>query len=361
MKFTLAFVAVAAATFASDASAKKYRNRDMLFVVGDSLSDNGNLKRMTGGAYPVNRRAGTEGPVWNEMWAYKNKFRLKNEAVYSATLDSDKNRGVSGQRDNWPVMGVVQQIDALHYSRKFERCLGSKKNKECVLVILGGGNDFSKEITKALTIAATTQTAPDFSVIPPAIGSYLDTAIARAIEYGVPKIVVGNAWPGVKTPLGQSYPEDVKALGAYIEPLVSKVMESVVAKYAAQVANGTDTKIVLWDIYADANNFIDTTTLDKTPCLNFGNYIELNRVEECADAGNRLWWDGVHPGKAFHVEMAKSFAKAVQPLLDGAAPSNLLNDYSTEFSMVDGAASSVSTAASSVAVALGALALALAN
>jgi phospholipase/lecithinase/hemolysin len=308
VKLSLSFAAVVVvASVAAPATANQ------LFVVGDSLSDNGNLKQMTGGAYPVNRKAGTEGAVWNEFWTRKNGFRLRNHAFYSATLDSDQNKGVSGQRDNWPVMGVVQQIDALYFSRKFERCQ-ARHYADCILVILGGANDFSKEINKALVKSATTQTAPDFSVIPPTIAGYLDTAVSRAIEYGMTKIVVGNAWPGIRTPYGQTFPDDLKALGAYIEPLVSGAMDQVIAKYTAQVA-GTDTQIVKWDIYTDANNFIDSTTLDKTACLNFGNYVELNQVEECDDPDAHLWWDMVHPGRAFHKEMAASFGNAVEPLI----------------------------------------------
>jgi phospholipase/lecithinase/hemolysin len=358
VKLSLSLAAVVVATVASEALAKG--GKDQLFVVGDSLSDNGNLKQLTSGAYPVNRRAGTSHAVWNEYWALKNGFRLRNQAFYSATLDSSQNVGVSGQKDNWPIMGVVQQIDSLHYSRKFERCQ-AKKDAECVLAIFGGANDFSKEITKALTLAATTQTEPDFSAIPVAIASYLDTALARAVEYGVPKIIVANAWPGTKSPLAATYPADIQALGQYIEPIISGAMEQVIAKYAAQV-EGTGTQIVKWDVYATASNFIDTTTLDKTPCLNFQNYIELNRVEECENPEDRLWWDGVHAGREFHIQLARSFAEAVTPLLPKSKTikADKVN-YATEYSVETNAAASAATAASSLVVAVAAMMTSFAN
>ncbi|KAF9288637.1 hypothetical protein BGZ68_010850 [Mortierella alpina] len=89
-----------------------------LVVFGDSFSDNGNVYKLSNGAWPVaswypNGRF-TNGPNWADYVAKDRHLNMTNLAFGSATSDSETVQGYSGSKADIPVPGFLQQINDLY-------------------------------------------------------------------------------------------------------------------------------------------------------------------------------------------------------------------------------------------------------
>lgn len=284
--------------------------KDTLFVVGDSNSDNGNMKMYTSGAFPYARRQYSDSRVWNERWAMENKYLLVNKAFGGATVSTQINPTFSGPDEEWPMPGIIGQMDMLGYAGAYKKCMDESNPINCIMVMQGISNDSLEELNKYLYAVGTGGDAAEAqNTLFTNMGALIPPMIEKAISHGFKKIVVTTAFPGSPTPYVKSL--DAGTAGA-IAAIENGIQGTVLAKIAEVKANNPEVNIVVWDMFSEMNEYLteNPKNLDvDTPC--FKEYGD----DLCANPRQRMWWDLYHPSSVVHQKMSDLFGAAVSPLL----------------------------------------------
>jgi thermolabile hemolysin len=245
---------------------------EQLYVFGDSLSDDGNVFRATGGAYPPNpayfKGRYSNGPVWVEQLANKLGLRTDravNLAYGGATTANAFENGVPG------VLGQVQQFIKTH----------PQGDPKALYVVWGGANDY-------LSGAAD----------PTGTVDNLSTAIELLSKTGAKRFLVANLpdlgrLPATRTTsTAHSLTNLTNAHNAYL----SQALKSLKQKL------GTDTEIATLDVNGLYREAIATPA--KFGFTNVTNACLNNAT--CTQPNEFLFWDGIHPTTKAHQILADS-------------------------------------------------------
>ena len=278
---SLACLTVAAALLAAANPSARATTYPAIFVYGDSLSDNGNLYRLTGGLAPpsppyYNGRY-SNGPVAVEQLAAQLGAPLADFAVAGATTGIG-NIGDGGTQTSAGAFGLPGMLAELGAS-----VIPAALAPNSLFVVWGGADDFISGGDPNVAVAD------------------IDEIIQTLELDGASHILV----PGLPD-LGLT-PE------FYGNPLASAYTTAFDTALQASLPAGVtffDTNAFLNNVLANASAYGITDT--TTPCL--GNSTDPT----CA---GYLFFDNIHPTTAVDGLLAQSFANAVAPTPE---PSSLL-------------------------------------
>ena len=280
---------------------------------GDSISDNGNAFRITGGRVPpsppyFNGRF-SNGPVWieNVVSNFNLSTTSNNFAVGGAT---------SGTLNiNGALPGLTTELDSF---------LGTSPTVEPnrLFVVLAGANDY-------LGIGQADPTVP--------VGN-LSTAVQRLTAAGATQIVVPNLPNLGKLPLSLGNP-----LFAGLDPLSAAHNSVLSASLRSLASNNPNISIVPTDLEALFNRVTTNParfglTNVTQPCLN------TSTGAVCATPDTYLFWDAIHPTAAGHRLIgAFAFDTLVAPQTIAPQVSSVLSSARRQTSDINGRLSALRT------------------
>ena len=241
-------------------------------IFGDSLVDNGNAFKATGGIIPpsppyFNGRF-SNGPVWVEGFSTELKLPAgsnNNFAFGGATSGT-------GNTLNVALPGLTTQLDRF-------LLLSPTVNPNQLFAIWAGANDYlGGGVTNPAIVVGN-----------------LSTATQRLIGAGAQQIIVPNLPDLGKVPTGAANP----ALSAGLSQLSAAHNSGLRASLQTLARNNPNVSIVPTDIAALFNAVITNParfglTNVTQPCLN------LNTGAICANPDTYLFWDPLHPTAAVH-------------------------------------------------------------
>ena len=251
---------------------------DGIVVFGDSLSDDGNLFALTGGALPPSPPYGngrfSNGPVWNEYLAAGLGLPLTNLAFGGAfTGHGNHLIGPAGPG----LLDEVALFASLH---------PSGADPSSLYAVWAGANDFFD--------------APSPSTIGPAVTN-LVTAVGTLAGLGATHILVFNMPDLGKTPDGLSSGFSVELTALTLA--FDGALDSTLSGLGLPGLTEFDTFGAVHQIIADPGAFGLTDV--TTACLN------LSPFSVCADPDQHLFWDSVHPTTRVHSILAADVASAI--------------------------------------------------
>lgn len=252
-------------------------------VFGDSLSDNGNLFALSGGAYPASSHAykgrWSNGPVWIEYLAKYSSAGLTDLAEGGAT---------TGDETSIPVGLQKQVADFIALASHYPTMISD----ETLFVVWAGPNDFLSGGTDYLGAVDNIETAMDM--------------LAAA---GVKHLLVANMPNLGVTPRLNLYPElseGAELLTQAFNATLNGAVDSFKQTYTSISVYYFDVYSILMEVIADptAYGFTDVTN----------SYV--NDDDTVNDDGEiYLFWDSIHPTTLTH----KLIAKRAANLVDGAS------------------------------------------
>ena len=251
-----------------------------LVVLGDSLSDTGNVYAVTAGTVPASPPyyAGrfSNGPVWVEYLADALDLEAINHAYGGAKTDHGNLFDGLGGMD---FPGLADEIVTL-------LAQPGGTDPDGLYVVWAGANDFRAALARGTT--------PDMLAI---IGNIVN-AVGTLSFSGAQHIVVPNLPDLGLTPEGRA---------SGIAPLLTLLSATFNTNLQAALAAHAPDAVVI-DIF----RLMDQTVNDPseygftnvtTPCL--------TSAGVCAAPEEYLFWDHIHPTTHGHAVLADKFAKAI--------------------------------------------------
>jgi outer membrane lipase/esterase len=244
------------------------QNIEGITIFGDSLSDNGNAFKATGGAIPAsphyfNGRF-SNGPVWVEGFPAELKLpaaAVNNFAVGGSTSGANSNGSPT----------VTAQIDRFLLA-------SPKVSPNGLFVIWAGSNDYQGGILNPAQVVGN-----------------LTTSVQRLIGAGGQQFIVPNLPDLGRTPTGAATP----ALSAGLSQLTAAHNLGLQASIKTLVQNNPNISIVPTDmaslfraVVTDPARFGFTNVTQ--PCLN------PTTGAVCPNPDTFLFWDTIHPTAAAH-------------------------------------------------------------
>ena len=277
-----AMAVLAAAAVLSTASAASAQSYGRLVVFGDSLSDNGNLFAVTGGAAPaapfVNGRFST-GPVFVELLG----FNLGRQTAGSPVTGSI-NYAYGGSRTDaiaTPGPGMRTQLQAY-------TAAGGRFGANDLVSILGGANNIFQALPTAGVSANPTGSISPVSLAAAADVNFLTNSVAAA---GAGTVLVTNLPKFSLTPQFRNTPAAPLADFA-VTTFNGALLTGLQATAAAQ----PNTNIIYMDLFK----------IGDVIANNPGQFGVTNVTDQCALATPRcadpgyFYVDGVHPTALGH-------------------------------------------------------------
>jgi phospholipase/lecithinase/hemolysin len=253
-----------------------------LVVLGDSLSDTGNLFAATGGAIPPSpyyHGRFSNGPIWVEYLAAALDVPFEDLAYGGAKTDQGNLfDGLSG--GDFP--GLADEVVTLMTPRALD--------PDAVYVVWAGANDFREALSDALPRGET----PDIAGI---IGNVVN-AVGALYLAGARHVVVPNLPDLGLTPEGRE--SGAAEVLTVLSQIYNANLEAALAAYTPAAVR-MDVFRVMTRIVNDPDEygFANVTA----PCL--------TSAGVCATPDSYLFWDHVHPTTAGHALLAEKFAKAI--------------------------------------------------
>lgn len=288
----LVALALAVCAVAQTGWAKNPKNE--VYVIGDSLSDTGNLFALTG--YfppPPYAQRFSNGPVWAEYFADEFEVRLDSRA-YGGALTGEVTYGGS-QYTNYdsiaygsypfflsPTLpGVQQEVAELLEDHP------KGLNRDALYVIWAGANDF---------FFALDYDYNNFGPIMSSAVMNIAEAVCSLNAAGAKHFAVINLPDLGLTPLGTSLGEQNATMLSYLMDQFNQALAQSLLALRGQCANTLvilDSYQYLQDMVSNPQKygFVDVTT----PCIALG---------QGADCSQHVFWDTVHPTTAAHEVLA---------------------------------------------------------
>jgi outer membrane lipase/esterase len=293
MRRQLLASAVLACAVLSAAGAASAQTYDRLVVFGDSLSDNGNLFKITGGTNPASppyfQGRFSNGPVFTELLGFT------FDSQFGTGVAGDVNYAFGGARTDLAASppGIRTQLGAY-------LAAGGKFGPSNLVSVYGGANNIFQGIGAAAVspnpvaaiTAVTNAAAADLGLV---INGVASAGAGTVLVSNLPSLGATPQFNGFIPANGPAGPLAEAATGAFNGALLAQVN-------AASAANvGTNF------IYMDVNSFDAWVRANPgafgfsnitTPCLN------LTTGVPCSNPDQFLYFDTVHPTAAGHRGLA---------------------------------------------------------
>lgn len=290
---TAAAAALAAAAMGAAATAADAQSYSRLVVFGDSLSDNGNLYAVTGGAQPTSppyfQGRFSNGPVFTELLGF-NAGRFTAGAPVTGSV----NYAFGGARTDSTASPPGMRNQLLAYTGG-----GGTFRSSDLVSVLGGANNIFQAFPGAAATPATAQsTMQGVALSAAADVNFIVNSVAGA---GAGTILVTNLPRLGVTP--QFSAANIGASGSALADFSGTTFNSaLLTGLMTTAAARPGTNIILMDLYkisdplrADPGAFGLTNV--TAPCF--------NGVTVCSTPDSYLYWDSVHPTAAGHRLIAR--------------------------------------------------------
>lgn len=268
-----------------------------LYIFGDSLSDTGNLYRLTGHTQPVsppydNGRF-SNGPVWVEDLADKLGLGA------APSLQGGHDFAFGGAQTGITVVNPspTKLIDLPRQLNAFQSTV-SQPQEDALYALWIGANDINAFLEDQPT--PSSQDVADF--INDAVGNIADSVSVLA-QGGMQHLLALNVPDLSKTPLAIAATQNNPAALAGIQGLVSNFNSAFENTLLGLSQNEgfslslVDTFGALDDIVANPDNYGLSNVID--PCWT-GDYTSPNSGQVCSNPQNHLFWDDLHPTEKGH-------------------------------------------------------------
>ena len=297
LKFTVLLFGIVLLLLNSSAWAKNPHN--VVHVVGDSLSDPGNLFALTGfwPPSPPYAQRSSNGPVWAEYLSAELGVPVDSRAVTGAFSGTFLYQGMPVANFNSvqdPPMipnlpGVGEQIEGL--LADFPEGL----SPQALYVLWAGSNDFFLGLQEPGLLE---------QVLPQTLEN-LSEAVCQLGTAGARHFAIGNLPDIGQTPFALSLgPETAASFSQTISNFNSGLEQALqnLPAACAETLMVFDTFQILQTVTASPLQFGFSNVTE--PCLTF----DENQVPSiCVAPDNYLYWDGVHPTTAAHAILADQF------------------------------------------------------
>jgi phospholipase/lecithinase/hemolysin len=287
-----------------------------LFVFGDSLSDTGNIFRLTLENVPESppyfRGRFSNGPVWVEGLA--DRLALEVEPSLQGGTNFAFGGAETGLEDNdlfeRNIGALIPSLRAQVHTFLLSDFIGDplagfdNADPEALYIVWGGPNDLRQAVIQMTTEPATeAQTAVDDLV----------EAIRNLAEAGARSFLVPNLPNLGLTPESRALGPEAMALATEISVLfnnaLAKALEALEAEFDITIFR-LDTFTLLEEVVADPAAFGFTNVTE--PCL-AGDPFEGGTP--CMSPDVFLFWDEIHPTAAAHAILANFALAAIGPPL----------------------------------------------
>ena len=270
--------------------------KDVVYVIGDSLSDPGNLYALTGSfppSPPYDYRF-SNGPVWAEYFAEQLRVKLESLAYGGAftgmIMLPHRGTAVETPFSNYDsyeyylllppdLPGVKEEVEGLLASHP------EGLNPNALYVVWAGANDFFAALENPLLFESIVTNA----------ASNIASAICGLSAAGARHFAVGNLPDIGLTPLAEGNRESLTFLSVQFNQALAQALTALPLGCA-------ETLVVL-----DAFQFIQSLVSQPTkyglenvttPCISLG---------PGADCSKYLFWDTAHPTTKGHALFAERF------------------------------------------------------
>ena len=254
-----------------------------LFVLGDSLSDDGNLYKAVFGLYPPSppyyKGRFSNGPVWVENLAPKLglTFNAATDYAYGGAETGSANAG-SG------LPGMKQQSDSLLKAYP-------AGDPAALYIVWGGGNDYLDGATDTMTPVNNL------------VGYVKALAATGARNFVVPNLPDLGRAPGSR---------NTASAASLTQRAVSHNANLAAALQTLRTQLPT-CNIVLFNVYAEFNRI-----LANPAAYGFTNTTDQAMQATGANPDTYLFWDDVHPTAAAHRLIAADAYALLLPPVSGA-------------------------------------------
>jgi len=277
--------------------------KTVVYVVGDSLSDPGNLYALTGfwPPSPPYAQRNCNGPVWTEYLAAKTGTSVDSRAYGGALsgvflINGFPVSNFNSVQDppNIPDLpGVSEEIDAL--LNEFPAGL----NPDSLYVVWAGANDFFLGLVQPENLS---------SILAQTVAN-VGESVCRLSAAGARHFVVGNMPDIGLTPLAQSLGPEYQAQFTQVIAQFNAGLTQAVTSlegYCAESITIFDTYQVLQKVSTNPKTYGLKNGTDA--CLTFD--AEDNPLI-CKKPDKYLFWDSVHPTTAGQEILANEFLTTV--------------------------------------------------
>ena len=275
-------------------------NFSNIFVIGDSLSDSGNLSVALGGATtnppytdlipsaPYSSGRLSNGPVWIEQLA----DRLGSSV--QASLFGGSGYAYGGARTG-PLTGITASpIPTLTEQKNSLLGTFGTLPADALYVVWGGGNDV-RDAVETGDVTRATQIINDALVN---IGDVISAmAVAGAQQFLLPNLPDLSLTPAVQAAALDAGPQGPLVLGAFRQASTAfnnGLANSIVP--GLEAIPGLDIREL--DIDSLINNAVDSP--DEFDLVNVTDACIILGGNACANPDEYLFWDGLHPTTAAH-------------------------------------------------------------
>jgi phospholipase/lecithinase/hemolysin len=290
-------ILAASITFTSSLALAAPLTFNDIFVLGDSLSDTGNTSSRAltgnpifdpfiaiGGGFGDNGRF-SNGPVWHEY--------LADSLGISRAINSEaggNNYAFGGARVNnngGPSAGILNQED------QYNSRPASSVNPNDLYITWAGGNDMRDLVNVTDPIAA--------------INAQLDSFIGvmtRLVANGVGTLLVPNLPNLGRIP---EFASPAAASSSAAAAAVSQAWNTGLEQRLINLSATTSASIFYLDVFGIFGSILDnpvangfSNTTDQCRSVTSDILTGVSTEAECANAGEFLFWDEIHPTTAAH-------------------------------------------------------------
>jgi len=267
-------------------SANSKYNR--LVVFGDSISDNGNVFKLTNGTWPPSVYfAGrfSNGKNWADYIRTQLGVKLTDYAYGSATTDSEAIISGTGPTSSVPVPGAKQQV---------------------ATYLAANNQAFSKTIF-VLWIGANDYVFSNFEAAPKDVVQRIKSILTTLYKAGGRKIIVANIagfkqLPYLDTLNNATLSEYVNQEGINHNKLLKTMVRNFAETHAGTIQL-FDAASTIKRLIANKKNFGIRNVSDN--CLN------LTSLVPCSWSSSYVWWDLFHMTTTVHEVIANAAKKVI--------------------------------------------------
>lgn len=256
---------------------------DHLFIFGDSLSDNGNLYRITGGTIPLSppyfQGRFSNGPVWVEVLGSYLNIDANDTNNYAAGGSTSGNTNVLSESLLIPLPSLSSQINDFASA-------SVTPSSNALFILWAGANDYL--IQPREKRATNTQI----------VVNNLSNAITTLINKGARNIIVPNLPDLGKTPQERSQGTAESTTAAI------KSHNSNLNSALQEIAKNRNVNIIPLDINALFNEVIDQPDRYGLTNINYPCF-DQQAGTICPNPDEYLFWDNVHPTDRGHQFIAE--------------------------------------------------------
>ncbi|CAG8462781.1 17094_t:CDS:2 [Acaulospora colombiana] len=293
-----------------------------IVAFGDSLTDNGNLWRMTNGTIPPGgyyfQGRWTNGFVWVEFLESSLGAKLTNRAFGGALTDNNfKNSKFQSSFANYSVPSVKEQVEGILPNI-------TKFPPQTTFTFWAGSNDYMRIFENNLTITPTD------------IIESIQSSISLLSSSGARRFLLLNLPPIHRIPRYKSC-RNLTLLQDLVQEHNTLLNETILSlsKSKRIYAEVFDVWGLTERVLADSQKFgfknsVDScsnlnNSVDSCSNLNFSKqefyHMGANIVKTCENPDEYLWWDDAHPTTKAH----ELFAKEISTFLNNGQRKRLDN------------------------------------